>query len=86
MDELRVEIGVKESFKTKLVRSRLKWAGHVERMGDGKLAKESDAKKGEGKGGEEHRECDGKIGKRMEIAAKDRRSWRLLIENIVIQK
>ena len=34
MDELRVEVGVKDSFQNKLVRSRLKWAGHVERMGD----------------------------------------------------
>ena len=39
MDELIVEIGVKESFKKKQVRNRLTWAGHVERMGDGKLAK-----------------------------------------------
>ena len=37
-DELRVEVGVKESFKNKLMRNRLKWAGHVERMGDEKLA------------------------------------------------
>ena len=38
MDELKGEIGVKESFKRKLVRRRLKWAGHVERIGDEKLA------------------------------------------------
>ena len=36
--ELKVAVGVKESFKKKLVRSRLTWAGHVERMGDEKLA------------------------------------------------
>ena len=53
MDELRVEVGVKDSFKKKLVRSRLKWANHVERMGDEKLAKRSDAQKVEGKGGKE---------------------------------
>ena len=29
---------MKEGFKKKLVMSRLKWAGHIERMGDGKLA------------------------------------------------
>ena len=39
MGELKVEVGVKDSFKKTLVRSRLKWAGHVERMGDEKLAK-----------------------------------------------
>ena len=38
-----MEVGVKESFKKKLVRSRLKRAGHVERMGDEKLEKRADA-------------------------------------------
>ena len=36
---MKREVRVKESFKKKLVRSRLKWAGHVERMRDEKLAK-----------------------------------------------
>ena len=35
----------------KLVRSRLNWAGHVERMGDEKLAKKADVQKVEGKRG-----------------------------------
>ena len=43
---MRVEAGVKESSKTKLVRST--WAGHVEKMGDEKLAKRTDAQKVEG--------------------------------------
>ena len=38
MDELRVEIGVKGSFKKKLMRSRSKLGGLVERMGDEQLA------------------------------------------------
>ena len=33
-----MKVGVKEIVIKKLVRSRLTWAGHVERMGDGKLA------------------------------------------------
>ena len=33
MDELSVEVGVKESIKKKLVRSRLIWAIHVETNG-----------------------------------------------------
>ena len=45
LDELRVEVGMKERFKTKLVRSMLKWAGHEERMGVEKLAKRSEAQK-----------------------------------------
>ena len=31
-----MEVGVKEHFKKKLARNRLKWAGDVERMGDEK--------------------------------------------------
>ena len=31
-EELGEEVGVKESFRRKLVKRRLKWAGHVERM------------------------------------------------------
>ena len=46
MDELRVEVGVTGRFKKKLVRSRLKWAGHAERMGDGKLAMGVDTQTG----------------------------------------
>ena len=42
MDELRVEVGVKESVKKKLVRSRLTLASHVERIGDEKLANRSE--------------------------------------------
>ena len=34
---------MKESFKEKLTRSGLKWADHVERMGDDKLAKTANA-------------------------------------------
>ena len=41
MEELRVTVGMNESFKKKFVRSMLIWTGHVERMGDGKLAKRS---------------------------------------------
>ena len=47
MDEMRVEVGGKENVKKKLVRST--WAGHVERIGDEKLAKRADAQTVEGK-------------------------------------
>ena len=43
------------SIKKKLARSRLKWAGHEEIMGDEK-GQRSDGRKVEGKGGEEDRE------------------------------
>ena len=65
MEKLRVEVGVKESFKKKLVKSRLIWTGRVERMGDGKLAKRADAQKVDGKGGDESKHCDGKTALRV---------------------
>ena len=43
MDELKVEVGVTETFKKKLVRSRLKWAGHVERIRDEQLTKRAES-------------------------------------------
>ena len=37
MVELREETGVQRSLTERLVRSRLQWAGHVERMADERL-------------------------------------------------
>ena len=39
MVELREETGVHRSLTERLVRSRLQWAGHVERMADDRLPK-----------------------------------------------
>ena len=47
MDEMRVEVGVKEHLKKKLGRST--WSGHVENIGDEKFAKKADAHKVEEK-------------------------------------
>ena len=44
---MRMNVGVTGSAKKKLMRST--WAGHVERMGDEKLAKREDAHMVEGK-------------------------------------
>ena len=41
---------MKENLKMKLLKSPLKLAGHVETMGDEKLAERADAQKVEGKG------------------------------------
>ena len=43
---MRMEVGVKESSQKKLVRNT--WTGHVEKMGDEKLATRADAQKVEG--------------------------------------
>ena len=93
MGELRVEVGVKERFKKKLVRSRLKWVGHAERMIDEKLAKSAESgrkRKWREKGGDENGECDRKIALRYQArvggewrtTTKGRRSWGLLTENV----
>ena len=90
MDELRVAIGVKVRFKKKLVRRRLKWAGHVERMGDEALAKRSDAHKLDGKRRRGRsimrwEDCVKRglvrVGGEGRTTTQDRRSWRQLIEN-----
>jgi len=47
MDELRVWDGLNKSSKKILMRST--WAGHMEKMGDEKLAKREDAQKVERK-------------------------------------
>ena len=43
MEELRDEIGVRESLRRKFARSRFRWAGHVERMEDEWLTKRENA-------------------------------------------
>ena len=49
MEELREEVGAKESFRRKLMKSWLKWAGHVERMVGERLTKRVDALRVEGR-------------------------------------
>ena len=44
---MRVDVGANESSKKKLVRTT--WAGHVENMGDDKMATRANAQKVEGK-------------------------------------
>jgi len=68
----------------------LNWAGHVERMEDRKIGKDSRYPES---GGKEDRECDwrtelGEVCKEWEEngAQKERRNWRLLIENVVRDK
>ena len=99
MDELGEEVGVKGSFKKKLVRnlvrSRLKWGGFVERIGEEKLAQRSDAQKVEGKRrrGRPRMQWEDwvkrdleRVGGEWRTTARDRRSWRLLIKNAVREK
>ena len=49
MKELREEVGVKESLMKNLMKSRLKWAGDVERMEEKPLTKRADAHRVQGR-------------------------------------
>ena len=46
--DLREEVGTKACIVSKIVKSRVKWAGHMVRMKDDKLLKRSETKKQEG--------------------------------------
>ena len=48
MQDVREEVGTKACIVGKIVKSRMKWAGHVVRMKDDKLPKRSEKKKQEG--------------------------------------
>jgi len=80
MEELRVEFGVEENFKKKLVRNLLKWVGHVERLGYEKWQREQICPESETERvGEEK-------GRKKVRRTKDRGNWILLIENIRREK
>ena len=48
MKDLREEVGTKACIVGKIVKSRIKWAGHMVRMKDDKLPKRAETKKQEG--------------------------------------
>ena len=48
MKDLREEVGSKACIVGKIVKSRMKWAGHMVRMNDDKLPKRAEPKRQEG--------------------------------------
>ena len=50
MDELREEIGVQMILMGRLVKCRLRWAGHLGRMGEERMAKRADSLREQGRG------------------------------------
>ena len=50
MNDLRKEVVMQCSLTGRLVRSRMRWAGHLVRMDAGKLAKRAEVKKHQGHG------------------------------------
>ena len=87
LDELGVEVREKKSIKKKLVRSRLKCAGHVDRMADERLVKRADVQKmkGEMMRGRSILHATGgleRLGEEWRTPAKYRRNRGLLINNV----
>ena len=94
MTKLREEIGMKKHIKMKVVGSIMRWAGHVQRMGEERLLKR--AWKAE-EGGERRRgrpklwwkdcvkrdlERAGTNGQEWKTIAKDRWRWRELTKEV----
>ena len=48
MKYMRDEVGIKACLVAKIVKSQMKWSGHMVRMKDDKLPKRSETKKHEG--------------------------------------
>ena len=48
MNDMRVEVGTKACIVGKIVKSRMKWAGHMVPMNDDKLPKRAETKSQEG--------------------------------------
>ena len=93
MDELGMQVGMKESFKKRRVRRRLKWAGLVvEGMGDEKLVElqKVEGKRRRRRSRMRREDCVKRDLERIKdewrTIAKDRMSWRLLIENAVMER
>ena len=77
MKDLREEVGTKACIVGKIVKSRMKWAGHMVRMNDDKLPKRAETKRQEGsrkRGGPQLRWED--CVKRDLRKAKEEEKWR----------
>ena len=68
MKELVEEIGKKKHLKMKLVGSRMRWAGQVQRLDENKLSKEHGKQKGVAEKEDENQICDGKTNGNLERA------------------
>ena len=84
LDELRVEVGMNESFKKTLMRSGLTWAGHLERMGDENCQREEEReeRKTEIAMGDWIKKDLEKVREEWRKRPTDRRNWRLLKKNV----
>ena len=91
MDELREEVGIQMCLMGRLVKSRMKWAGHVERMKEDRLPMMAyvHQERGKGKRGRPRMGCRDCIERDMRkgeledadwrTVAKDRGQWRRVV-------
>ena len=91
MEELREEVGVKESFTRTFVRRRLRWA--VERMKGVRLTKRADALGVESRRRRGRPRCEDcvkrdlvGVGREWRMKARDRGEWKRLVETVVKRK
>ena len=91
MDELREEVGIQKCLMGRLVKSRLKWAGHVERMKEDRLPRmacvhQERGKRKRGRPCMRWRDCIERDMRKAELedvdwrmVAKDRGQWRRVV-------
>ncbi len=91
MDELREEVGIKKCLMGRLVKSRMKWAGHVERMNEDRLPRmayvhQERGKRNRGRRRMRWRDCIERDMRKAELqdvdwrmVAQDREQWRMVV-------
>ena len=91
MDELREEVGIQKCLMGRLVKSRLKWAGHVERMKEDRLPRmayvhQERGKRKRGRPRMRWRDCIERDMRKAELedmdwrmVAQDRGQWRRVV-------
>ena len=90
MNDLRKEVGMQCSLTGRLVRSRMRWAGHVVRMDVSKLAKRAEVEKHQGRrkrGRPQLRweDCVRRDMRRWREGAADRKLWKERTERVARQ-
>ena len=91
MDEQREEVGIKKCLMGRLVKSRMKWAGHVERMNEDRLPRmayvhQERGKRNRGRTRMRWRDCIERDMRKAELqdvdwrmVAQDRGQWRMVV-------
>ena len=92
MDDLREEVGIQKCLMGRLVKSRMKWAGHVERMKEDRLKRmahvhQERGKRKRGRPRMRWRDCIERDMRKAELedvdwmmVAQDRRQWMRVVE------